>query len=99
MARRRKTRTVYRYAKRGYRRSKSLLSGKVGHVIIGGVAGAVSPMIPQFVGSWTNPLVFGGLGVVMKKPQLLTIAGYEVGKMLVGGGLLGGGSQNGGLFE
>jgi hypothetical protein len=59
----------------------------MGNVVVGAVAGAVSPMIPQFVGGWTNPIAFGVLGYVLKKPALLTVAGYEAGKTLIGGGL------------
>lgn len=99
IARRRRygrVRTVYSRARRGYSRRKGLLSGNTGNIVIGAVAGAASPMIPQFLGGWTNPLVFGGLGYFLKKPALLTIAGYEAGKNLTSGGLLGGGGDSSG---
>ena len=97
MARRRsRTRTIYRTARRGYRSRKGLLSGSMGNVIIGAAAGAVSPMIPQFIGNFTNPVLFGVAGYFLKKPALLTVAGYEAGQALIGGNLFSGG--NGGVF-
>ena len=51
-------------------------------------------MIPQFLGRYTTPAVALGAGWYFKKPELLGIAGYEIGKMIspVGG-------SNGGLFK
>lgn len=87
VARYRRARRYYAGAKRFYRGRKGLLGGSMGNVVLGAVAGAVSPMIPQFVGTWTNPIAFGVAGYVFKKPGLLTIAGYEAGKSLMSGGI------------
>ena len=96
VARYRRTRRAYAYAKRGYRSRKGLLSGSAGNIIIGAGAGFLSPMIPEFLGGWTKPLIFGAGGYLLKKPALLTLAGYEAGKNLSGGGIgnLFGGSGN-----
>ena len=67
-------------------------------MVYGAIGGAISPMIPQFIGGWTNPAVFGALGYLMKKPAFFTIAGYEVGRKL-GSSMFGGGTVgNGNLF-
>ncbi len=102
MARRRRTRKVTRYvtrkAKSGYRKRKGLLTGNTGNMIIGAGAGFASPYIPKVLGVWTLPVVYGGAGYIFKKPALLSIAGYELGKTLSTGGLLSGliGGGNGG---
>ena len=100
IAKRSRSRVYYSKAKRFYGKRKGLLGGSMGNIVIGAVAGAVSPMIPQFLGTWTNPLAFGVAGYVFKKPGLLTIAGYEAGKSLISGGLGGifGGTNQGGLL-
>jgi lysine/ornithine N-monooxygenase len=72
MARYRRTRRAYAYAKKGYRSRKGLLSGSAGNIIIGAGAGFLSPMIPEFLGGWTKPLIFGAGGYLLKKPALLT---------------------------
>lgn len=98
MARRRRAavRYVTRKAKGGYRKRKGLLTGNTGNMIIGAAAGFASPYIPRVLGIWTLPIIFGGAGYVFKKPALLSIAGYELGKSLSAGGLLGGlGGGNG----
>jgi len=96
MARRRTyRRRAYTAARRGYRRRKGLLSGNAGNVVIGAVAGFASPYIPRVLGGWTLPIVFGGAGYLLKKPALLSIAGYEAGKTLSTGGLLGLGGSSG----
>jgi len=87
VARYRRARRYYAGAKRFYRGRKGLLGGSMGNVVVGAIAGAVSPMIPQFIGSFTNPVAFGVAGYVLKKPALLTVAGYEAGKMLISGGI------------
>jgi len=100
MARRRKTgyRTRYiRAARRGYSRRKGLLGGNTGNILIGAVAGAASNMIPDIIGPWTKPLVFGAGGYILKKPALLTIAGYEAGKQL-SANLFGGGNGSSGGY-
>ena len=101
MARRKSARRVTRYvtrkAKGGYRKRKGLLTGNTGNMIIGAGAGFASPYIPRILGVWSLPVVFGGAGYIFKKPALLSIAGYELGKTLSTGGLLGGlGGGNGG---
>lgn len=93
---RRATRYVTRTARRGYRKRKGLLTGNTGNMIIGAGAGFISPYIPRVLGGWTLPIVFGGAGYFFKKPALLSIAGYEAGKMLSAGGLLGGLGGGGG---
>lgn len=90
MARRRgysRTRTIYRKARGGYRSRKGLLSGSLKSVLIGAVAGAVSNFIPDlpYVGKYTKPVVLGAGGYILKKPELMTCAGYELGKSLMGG--------------
>ena len=95
---RRATRYVTRKARSGYRKRKGLLSGNSGNIIIGAAAGFASPYIPRILGVYTLPVVYGVAGYVAKKPALLSIAGYELGKTLSTGGLLGGliGGGNGG---
>jgi len=80
MARRARTRTVYRKAKRGYRARKGLIGGELKNVAWGAGAGMVAPYIPRVVGKWTLPLAFGVAGYLLKKPVLLGIAGYEIGR-------------------
>jgi len=87
MARRRtRTRTVYRRARRSYRRRKGLFSGSMGNVLLGVAAGFGTRYIPQFLGKWTNPAVFYGLGYFIKKPALMNIGAYELGRSLAGNG-------------
>jgi len=88
LARRRRytrTRTVYRKARRGYRSRKGLLSGNIGNIFWGAAAGAASGFIPQVVGKWTNPAAFIAGGYLLKKPALMSVGGYELGKMLISG--------------
>lgn len=98
MARRRTRarRYVTRRARSGYRRRKGLLSGNTGNMIIGAGAGFTSPYIPRVLGIWTLPVVFGVAGYVAKKPALLSIAGYELGKTISASGLIGGLGNGGG---
>ena len=95
MARRRRyyprTRTIYRKAKRSYRKRRGLLSGNVGNIVYGAGASIVEPMIPKFMGNWTLPIVYGGAGYFFKKPALFTLCGYHLGKAFTGGGGMGGG--------
>lgn len=99
---RKATRYVTRTARRGVARRKGLLKGNAGNVAIGAVAGFASPYIPRVLGGWTLPVAFGVGGYLLKKPALFSIAGYELGKTLSTGGLLGnlgglgGGNGNGG---
>lgn len=95
MARRKtRTRTVYRKARGGYRARKGLISGQLMNVVIGAAAGAAAPMIPRILGKWTLPVLFGAAGYFFKKPVLMGIAGYELGR---GFTLPGGGVGNGGF--
>jgi len=80
--RKRRTRTVTRKVRRGYRKRRGFLTGNIGNIVIGAGFGAISPMIPQFLGGFTTPLVAGGLGYYFKKPALMGIAGYELGKAI-----------------
>jgi len=100
MARRRRSnrRTFTGYARRGYSRRKGLLSGNVGNMIIGAVAGAASNYIPPVLGGFTKPVAFGAAGYLLKKPALFTIAGYEAGKMLASGFLGNGNGDSGGYL-
>jgi len=89
MARRRSFRRRYyapaRTIRRGYRSRKGLLSGNIGNVVWGAAAGFVDPMIPNFIGKWTKPVVFGAAGYLLKKPALLSIAGYKLGQTFTSG--------------
>jgi hypothetical protein len=93
---RRAVRYVGRSARRGVRRRKGLLSGNTGNIIIGAAAGFASPYIPRVLGIWTLPVVYGVAGYVAKKPALLSIAGYELGKTISASGLIGGLGNGGG---
>lgn len=86
-----KTRTVYKKAKKGYRARKGLLSGQLMNVVIGAAAGVAAPMIPRFLGRWTLPVAFGAAGYIFKKPVLMGIAGYELGRGFTIGGNVGNG--------
>ena len=88
------TRTIYKKARRGYRKRKGFLTGNMGNIIIGAGYGAIEPMIPQFLGGWTSPLVAGAVGWYFKKPALMGIAGYQVGQLI---SPFGNGSQMGGF--
>lgn len=94
-------RYVTRKAKGGYRKRRGLLTGNTGNMIIGAGAGFASPYIPRVLGVWTLPVVFGGAGYIFKKPALLSIAGYELGKTISTSGLIGGlgGGGNGGASQ
>jgi len=91
MARKSRTRYVTRYVKSGYsRRRKSGMFGKgsLNNLLWGGIAGAISGFIPSnlpVVGKWGKPVILGAGGIIMHKPQLVTCAGYELGRSLIGG--------------
>ena len=51
------------------------------------MAGFASGMIPDVIGKYTKPVVFGAAGYLLKKPALFGIAGYELGKSFAQGGL------------
>ncbi len=94
----RAVRYVTRKVKSGVKRRKGMLSGQKGNMVIGGVAGFASPYIPRLLGPWTLPIVFGAAGYIAKKPVLMTLAAYELGRTLSASGLIGGlvGGGNGG---
>lgn len=83
---RRRTRTRYRTrVKRVYSRSKGILGGaKLQNAMWGAGAGFIDPMIPEFLGKWTKPLVYGAGSIILKKPQLMTIAGFKLGQAFTG---------------
>ncbi len=69
-------------------------------MIIGAGAGFVSPLIPKVIGPWTLPVVFGAAGYIAKKPVLMTLAAYELGRSLSAMGVLGiGGGNSGGASQ
>ena len=86
MARKTRTRTVYRRAKRSYRRRKGLLSGTLGYIVLGAAAGFATKFIPPVIGKYTAPAILGAAGYFFKKPALMAIAGYQAGSILAGGG-------------
>lgn len=88
-----KVRYVTRKVKAGVKRRKGLLSGNLMNVAIGAGAGFVSPYIPRVLGKWTLPLAFGAAGYLFKKPALLSVAGYELGRSFTFGGIATGGFQ------
>lgn len=98
IARRKVTRRYYGRARRGYRKRKGLLSGAFGYIALGAAAGFAEKFIPPILGKWTAPAVIGAAGFFFKKPALMAVAGYTLGKMFTGGG---GGNpgHNPGFFE
>ena len=87
---RRKTRTVYRKAKRTYRRAAS--RGGFQPIIDGLIAGAGGQLASKYIGVWGQPAATLGVGYFMKNSTLKTIGGMQVGSMI--GGMI---SGNGGL--
>jgi len=67
-------------------------------MLLGVGLGYGSKFIPQYLGKWTNPAVFMGLGFVTKKQELMTIGAYELGKQLQGGININGGSTTSNTF-
>ena len=94
---RRKTRTVYRKAKRTYSRARSgLLSmGTFSPVIAGALGGAAGNLAGNYLGGYGKPIAHIGVGYFMKDKALMTIAGMELGSMFFGGN----GVSQGGFFE
>lgn len=93
---RRKTRTVYRKAKRTYRRAAS--RGGFQPIIDGLIAGAGGKLASNYIGVWGVPAATLGVGYFMKNSTLKTIGGMQLGSMIGGlmpgiGGGVGGGSQ------
>lgn len=83
------TRTIYRKARAGYRKRKGFLGGNMNNLLWGAIGGAISGFIPNnlpVVGRFAKPVILGAGGYILHKPQLITCAGYEAGKMLMSGG-------------
>lgn len=95
MAKRRKTRTVYRRAKTVYRRARGINMGTFSPVIAGALGGAAGNLAGGFLGGYGKPLAHVGVGYFMKDKALMTIAGMELGQMFFGGN----GVVQGGFFE
>ena len=88
MARRKggRTRTVYRTAKRTYRRAASGIGGKFKPAIAGAICGAAPAYVSPFLGAWASPVVCGAVGYFMNDKTAMFMAGYGAGGMLAGGG-------------
>ena len=92
MARRKaaRIRTVYRKAKRVYRRSGG--GGAFKPYINGAMAGVAAEAGQKFLGSYGAPLGIGVVGYFMKDNTLKTIAGLQIGSIVgdmlpvIGGG-------------
>ena len=93
----RKTRTVYRKAKRVYRRASG---GGFKPVIDGAIAGAAGNVASKFLGSYGMPAAAIGIGIWRKNSTLKTIGGLELGAMLSQNiPFLGNGGGNTGGYE
>lgn len=87
MAKRGKTRTVYRAARKTYRRAKSSgIGGKFKPAIAGAICGAAPNFVRPFLGQWADPVVCGGVGYLMNDKTAMFFAGYHAGGMLGGNG-------------
>jgi len=96
---RRKTRTRYRTRTRTvYRRARGG-GGKMQPIIDGALAGAVAPIVGNYVGSLGSPLTYMGIGWFRKNNTLTTLGaiqlGNQLGSMFTGGS----GTGNGGFFQ
>ena len=77
-----RTRTVYRTVRS---KAGSLLSGDIGNIIAGAVAGAGVGFMPDdMLGGWGDVAVLGALGWFMKNRTLTTLAGFFAGQKLIG---------------
>ena len=86
MARRARTRTVYRRARKTYRRAKSSgIGGKFKPAIAGAIVGAGSGFASGILGQWATPVVAGGVGYLMNDKTRMWFAGYTAGGMIGGG--------------
>jgi len=86
MARRARTRTVYRRAKRTYRRARaSGIGGRFKPAIAGAICGAGPNFARPFLGQWATPVVAGAAGYFLKDPTSLWYAGFSAGGMIGGG--------------
>jgi len=94
MARRKsRVRTVYRTARRKYRKRASGIVGKFKPAIAGAICGAAPNFVRPFLGQWSDPVVCGGVGYLMNDKTAMFMAGYSAGAMLGGNG----GYSNGGV--
>jgi len=90
-----RTRTVYRTAKRTYRRARSSsFGGKFKPAIAGAICGAAPSYVAPFLGAWASPVVCGAVGYFMNDRTAMFMAGYGAGGMISGGN---GGVQLGGV--
>lgn len=91
-----RTRTVYRKAKRSYRRASGGAGG-FKPIVDGVLAGAGGQVASKYIGAWGQPAAILGVGYFMKNNTLKTIGGMQIGAMLggmfAGNGGLGGKSQ------
>lgn len=87
MARRRgRVRTVYRRAKKTYRRARaSGIGGKFKPAIAGAICGAGSSFVTPYLGKWATPAVAGAVGYFMNDKTSMWFAGYSAGGMIGGG--------------
>ena len=90
MARRRRsyprTRTVYRTARKTYRRAKSsAIGGKFKPAIAGAICGAGPNLAKGFLGQWATPVVAGAVGYFMNDKTSMWFAGYSAGGMIGNG--------------
>ena len=99
MAKRGRTRTVYRKAKRVYRGRGGGSAFKP--IINGVIAGVAAEAGQKFIGKYGSPLGIGAVGYIFKDNTLKTIAGLQVGSMvgdmlpIIGGG---GSAVGGGVY-
>jgi hypothetical protein len=81
----RRTRTIYRRARRSYRRSRGfagkLGGGTLGPVIQGAVAGLAASTLNGRV-PYGSTLGVAGVGWFMKNPTLLTLAGMQLASLI-----------------
>ena len=99
MARRRtRTRTVYKTARRSYRRATS---GGMKPIIDGALAGIAGNLGSKYLGSWGAPLAYLGVGMFRKNSTISTLGGIQLGAQI--GTMIpvlgGGGNGNGGFFQ
>lgn len=95
MAKRGRTRTVYRAARKTYRRARSSgIGGKFKPAIAGAICGAAPNYAAPFLGQWATPVVCGAVGYLLKDTTSMWMAGFSAGGMIGNGGA---GAQVGGV--
>jgi len=103
MARRRsyrRTRTVYRTARRSYR--KASRGGSFKPIIDGALGGIAGNIGSKYLGSWGSALGYLAVGMWRKNSTLSTLGGVNLGAQIgsmipfIGGN---GGTSNGGFFQ